>query len=204
MTIRDVLLPASDIEVMPAPYICLRFKTIKTLIMNTQNYYPEKTSMAKAILVAGLVLIQVTLFAGENTGKYTLEDTTESEIELEDWMSNTQSCFWYDLADAKESELAIEDWMSNVQSNFWYDLTDAKESEPAIEDWMCNTDDSFWFDLSNAKESELAIEDWMGNVQNNFWYDLKDVKEPELAIENWMTNPDEWTSTGSEVMLSSL
>ena len=130
--------------------------------MNAQNYYPENANRAKAILVAGLVLIQVTLFAGENTtGKgtqnaanYTTEEATEKEIELEDWMYNTQN--------------------------------------------------SFWYDLSNAKEPELAIEDWMCNTQNSFWYYLKEVKEPEIAIENWMTNPDAWTTTGGEVMLSSL
>ena len=155
--------------------------------MNAQNYYPENANRAKAILVAGLVLIQVTLFAGENTtGKgtqnaanYTTEETTEKEIELEDWMSNVQSSFWYDLSEAQEPELAIEDWMYNTQSSFWYDL-------------------------SNAKEPELAIEDWMCNTQNSFWYYLKEVKEPEIAIENWMTNPDAWTTTGGEVMLSSL
>ena len=146
--------------------------------MKTPNYYPENNNKAKAILIAGLVLIQVTLFAGENTGKYVLEDTTENEIEL-------------------------EDWMSNVQSSFWYDLNNAKEPEPAIESWMCNTEDSFWFDLTDAEESEPAIEDWMSNVQSSFWFDLKDTKETELALENWMTNPDNWEITTAELMLSS-
>jgi hypothetical protein len=147
--------------------------------MNTKNYYPENANRAKAIFVAGLLLIQVTLFAGENTSNYTLEEATESEIELEDWMSDVHSSFWYDLADAQEEEMAIENWMCDVKDSFWYDLTDATEPEMVIEDWMCD-------------------------VQNSFWLDLTDAEESELAIESWMTNPDAWTTTGDEVILSSL
>ena len=157
--------------------------------MNTQNYYPENASRAKAILIAGLVLIQVTLFAGENTtGK-------ESQ--------NTANTGNYTTEEATESEIELEDWMSNVNSSFWYDLSEAKESEPALESWMYDTQDSFWLDLSEAEDSEPELESWMYNTQDSFWFDLEEVKDPEPALESWMINPDDWTESSDGKLLTS-
>ena len=146
--------------------------------MKAKINYPENASRAKAILIAGLVLIQVTLFAGENTGSYTLEEATESELELEDWMSNVNSGFWLDLKDAQEPELAIESWMYNTQ-------------------------DSFWLDLDAAEDSEPALESWMYDIQNIFWLDLDNAEESEPAIESWMTNPNDWINSSDDLMLTS-
>ena len=149
--------------------------------MKTKNNYPENTSRIKALLIAGLILIHVTLLAGK--GSLILKDSNNTAF---DYSENTKypssqmagNACDYLLDEATENELKIEDWMCNTQNSFWFDLEDAKESEPAIEDWMCNTQDSFWLNLT-------------------------DVKESEPAIENWMTNPNGWTDTGDELMLTS-
>ncbi len=174
--------------------------------MKTKNNYPENANRAKALLIAGLILIDVTLLAGESS--FILKDSNNTACdhgENTKYLSsqNAGNACDYILDEATENELKIEDWMCDTQNSFWLDLDVAKESEPAIENWMCNTQNSFWLDLDDAEESEPAIEDWMCNTQNSFWLDLDVAKESEPAIENWMTDPNDWTDTGDELMLTS-
>jgi len=175
--------------------------------MKTKNNYPEIANRAKAFLVAGLILTQVTLFAGESS--FILKDSNNtdkgySENTKYPGSQNAGNACDYSIEEAIENEFEIEDWMYNTQHSFWLDLDDAKESEPAIESWMYNTQHSFWLDLDDAEESEQAIESWMCNTQNSFWFDLDDTEESELAIESWMTNPNDWINTSDELMLTSL
>jgi len=174
--------------------------------MKTKNNYPENANRAKAFLVAGLILIQVTLLAGESS--FILKDSNNtvhgySENTKCPSSQNAGNACDYLIEEAIENEFEIEDWMYNTQHSFWLDLNDAEESERAIEDWMYNTQHSFWLDLNDAEESELAIEDWMYNTQHSFWLDLNDAEESELAIESWMTNPNDWINASDELMLTS-
>lgn len=149
--------------------------------MKTKNNYPEIANRVKAFLVAGLILTQVTLFAGESS--FILKDSSNtdngySENTKYPGSQNTGNACNYLIEEAIENEFEIEDWMYNTQNSFWFDLSDAEESEPVIEDWMCNTQNSFWLDLNEAEESEPAI-------------------------ESWMTNPNNWINTSDELMLTS-
>ena len=143
--------------------------------------YPENANRAKVFFVATLILIQVTLLAGESS--FTIKDSGNTG---HGYSENTK------YPGAQDS--------GNVRN---YLIEEAVEDEIEIEDWMYNTQHSFWLDLDDAEESELAIEDWMCNTQHSFWLDLDDAEESELAIESWMTNPNDWIKSGDELMLTS-
>jgi len=127
--------------------------------MKTKTTYPVKAKKAKAFLVAGLILIQVSLLANDGSdyteipailkaenAYYSIdEEAFEAEYEIQDWMCKPHNDFWN--SDPIEDEPEIEEWMYNPQHNFWLDLNDAEELEPVIESWMTNPDD--WNNTGN-------------------------------------------------------
>ena len=81
----------------------------------------------------------------------------EEELQIEDWMTQTDSYQYPDIADSYRSSSVIEeqydfeDWMSNPESFLDNDnhdpAVDAVQEEGAItlEDWMINT--SSWVEI---------------------------------------------------------
>ena len=145
--------------------------------MKTNITYPEKTGMHTAIIIAVLFFMQASLTAGDN--------------------AEAKQDFTYN----HNVGVTGTEFSNVVVNTYDFLCEEADEPELEIEDWMCNIQNGY--DNSVVDEEEFELEDWMSNIHNIFWLELDDAKEPELAIENWMTNPDEWTDTGDELMLSS-
>lgn len=117
--------------------------------MKTKTNYTEKAKTAKAILVAGFILIAASLTASdnsevnrnlENAKHYLNDDAYEAEYKIEDWMCTIYTDFLNAVAneEAIEPEIELEDWMYNIHNIFWLDLNDAEEPEMTIENWMTN------------------------------------------------------------------
>lgn len=147
--------------------------------MKTKTTYPENANKAKALLVAGLILIQASLIAGDSSSvKQSFNYTNDAYIagtELPNAL-NTENSFCYLYEEAYEPEMEIEDWMCNIYSDYLN---------------------------ANSDEEEIELEDWMYNTQNSFWKDLDETMEQELAIEDWMTKPEKWFDTTQEIVLTS-
>jgi len=163
--------------------------------MKIKNNNPKNAGRAKILLLAVMFLTQLTYVAAENSISF-------SKALALGVLSTGNTCSYLNET-ASEPEAEIEDWMSNVHSSFWFDLREAKETEPAIENWMYNTENIFWLDLNNATESELALESWMYDTQDSFWLNLDEAADPEPVMESWMTNPEEWDLNDGEIMLTS-
>ena len=135
--------------------------------MKTKINTPENAKRAKAILIAGLILLQASLMASENITSELDSDQilfTVNECEISPVLSHAENiCFHLNEA-AIENEYEIEDWMCNIHN---HDLnTQWDEEEYELEEWMYNTDHVFWKDLDEAEESEAVIECWMANPDN--------------------------------------
>ncbi len=136
--------------------------------MKTITTYPKKAKRAKAYLIAGLILTQVSLMASESfivnrdsesTGN-SLSEYTETSVAL-----NSENAYYYLNEIAPETEFEIEDWMSNIHNDYLN---------------------------AQLNEEEMELEEWMYNTQHVFWKDLINVGEYELVVESWMINPNEW------------
>lgn len=103
---------------------------VKQAYINTGDAYPEYAEKPNAQNAENVY--------------YELSDTAfEAEMEIEDWMCNIHNdSFNYNL---DEEEIELEEWMYNTQHIFWKDLDEAEEPELAIEDWMTNPDEWFKF-----------------------------------------------------------
>jgi len=64
-----------------------------------------------------------------------LQEASEKEMEIENWMLNPDNSFW------QESEINLEKWMYDIHSNFWEKFLNDDTQEYAIEDWMINPSD---------------------------------------------------------------
>ena len=147
--------------------------------MKTKTNYPENANRVKAFLVAELILIQVSLIAGEKS--YVKQDSNNT-------VDSYSGCTKFPIA-------------LNVGNACYYLYEVAVEIEYEIEDWMCNIyNDNF---NTHVDEEEIELEEWMYNTQHSFWLDLNDIEEPEPAIESWMANPNNWINTTDELLLTS-
>ena len=146
--------------------------------MKTKNNYPKNANRIKVILVAGMILMQVTLVAGKSSyaGHFTGTGTG---------------------AYSKNTELLNA---SNGRNENYTIPKEATEQEYDIEDWMCTVYQDFL--NAGSDEEEIELEEWMYNPQDNFWKDIFDAEEPEIAIESWMENPQDWEIQDSPVKLA--
>jgi hypothetical protein len=174
----------------------------KTSAMKTTTTYPENANKAKVILVAGLILIQASLIAGDSSDvnqNYNETNKAYSEYTAVPAILNAEMAYYNINEEAVETEYEIEDWMFDIQNDNYNAYSEEEEIE--LEDWMCNIqNDSF---KSQQQEAEIELEEWMYNPQNSFWFNLTEAKESEPAIESWMANPDEWINTSNELVLNS-
>jgi hypothetical protein len=141
--------------------------------MKTQTTYPNKTRMASIILVAGFILTQTSLIAGDSANM--IQPGQVAENAQHEYYANPSAQI---VENAFETEYEIEDWMYTIYSDYLNAVADEEVSEP-----------------------EMELEDWMYNIHNSYWLDLTEAEEAELAIENWMTTPDDWNITGNELVL---
>ncbi len=146
--------------------------------MKTKTNTTRNANRAKVLFVAGMIMIQVSLIAGEN-----------ADLKLDS--DNTVNAY----SECTKSPIAY-----NAINTCFYLNEVASESEYEIEDWMCNIHNN---DLNTQwDEEELELEEWMYKTEHIFWMDLNDVEESELAIECWMANPNSWLNTKDELMLT--
>ena len=61
-----------------------------------------------------------------------LQEVSEKEMEIENWMVNPNNSFW------QENEISFEKWMFDIHSTFWKKFLDNDSEEFVIEDWMVN------------------------------------------------------------------
>ena len=68
----------------------------------------------------------------EYTNTSYFQEAAETEMEIENWMLNSDEYF------DQEEEILIEEWMYNISSSFWQEVSSEYTEEYAIEDWMLN------------------------------------------------------------------
>ena len=86
-----------------------------------------------------------------SAGKFMLDEATEREYAVEPWMSNIQNDTY--SAEAKEEAIQLEEWMYNTHSSFWFDLNEVSEAQPVLESWMTNPNE--W--VSTGNEDLLSL-----------------------------------------------
>jgi hypothetical protein len=89
------------------------------------------------------------------------EELNDSELEVEDWMSNDN--YW--RVNEQDEQLEVEDWMSN--ENYWgvKEQANFSDSPLTVENWMSS--DVYWTGNHQEKDNNLAIESWM--TSNEYW-----------------------------------
>jgi len=89
------------------------------------------------------------------------EELNDSELNVEDWMSNDN--YW--RVNEQDEQLEVEDWMSN--ENYWgvKEQADFSDSPLTVENWMSS--DVYWTGNNQEKDDTLAVENWM--TSNEYW-----------------------------------
>ncbi|MCF8374125.1 MAG: hypothetical protein K9H64_21060 [Bacteroidales bacterium] len=110
-----------------------------------------------------------------------VNDFNESELALENWMTETDYLESVSISSDFEEELQLESWMlnSNYLAPSWFKVE--TELELQIEDWMTDS-------LDQSIEPELTLESWMTDRNYLTPSYLETENEPELEYESWMLN----------------
>jgi len=123
--------------------------------------------LAAVVIFAFILLAGNVRAEGKDVTASSLENITETSLQLENWMTN--KTFWnitgtLTIAVEAEAGLEMENWMTNDSA---WEVNQA-EVNLQLEDWMTN--DSTW-EVKHAQLSEietsLQLEDWMTN--NKIW-----------------------------------
>jgi len=135
---------------------------------------------------------ELAIQANHSTEALVLVNETESNLEIEAWMTDETYFASRTSANAIEAEdaLEIEGWMTN-DAYFSNSTASSVDTEPAldIENWMVQ-DTFFNSDKVLAdREFEMEIEAWMMN--DTYFESLKSPEE-SLELEVWMTDTNIW------------
>jgi hypothetical protein len=118
----------------------------KMMILSTVLLASTLSINSQQLAAANLVTDLDKVLTAETSSKI----DTEENLNMEDWMNNTN---WISDSAATaylaSEEIVIEDWM--LES---FEL--AEEEQLETEDWMVTP-----FDVEEAVEEELELEDWM-------------------------------------------
>jgi len=132
------------------------------------------------------------IHANHSTEALTLVNETESNLEIEDWM--TDETYFASRINANvieaEDALEIESWMTN-DAYFSNSTASSVDTEPAldIENWMVQ--DTFFNsdEVLADREFEMEIEAWM---MNDTYFESLASPEESLELEAWMTDTNVW------------
>lgn len=126
------------------------------------------------IAIAAVMIVGLASNADGARGKSlrnasSLENATETSLQLETWMTN-------DLV-----------WGQGDFANF----TTAADESLNLEAWMTNTCN--WEYYPVATEKGLEMESWMTSTM--MWQMMPLEKDNQLVLEDWMTNDEHWNKT---------
>ena len=145
-----------------------------------------KRNILHIILVLAIAIVTPNVYAdgtkGDKEKKTTKERsekvidrinaTFESELELENWMIDSQEFASRELF--YEEDLKMESWM--VNANAFKAENISLEPEMELENWMTES-----FEIEEF-EMEMELEDWMLKP----FASNDDFQEEELELEDWM------------------
>jgi hypothetical protein len=134
--------------------------------MNTQNNITRRIRKLSLVILTALLLSCSYSFAAEYPASNLKNDIAfETEIKIEKWMTSLSSWNSKTIAlietNVIEEEIEIEDWMLNTDYSNWN--YEENESELIIESWMLDASDENW--TNDSVEEEQEIESWMTNLE---------------------------------------
>lgn len=158
-------------------------KTINNA-QKTENKNFKNTTFRTLAVVASLVLISLTVDAGQNHKPTTAANTYDGMAALKT-----------DRANVAALPVSAQP-TGEIMSNAWLFET-AKEAELRVESWMTGNKYFGFTTLNNeiSAEKNLEIESWM--IDNPYFSNPKIESDTEAAlqIESWMTSETLWKAS---------
>ena len=151
--------------------LLLRKQKQKRKALKTENMKTTMKQLAAGTIIA--ILLMVGNVQAEGTETKITSQAIEATLQLEKWMISENlmvinMTLIAEIEQESETELEIENWMTSPDS--WKlnnSIVEEKESELVLENWMVKSENWNTLNITKDTETEIKVENWM--TSENIW-----------------------------------